>query len=88
MRRRGFLKGVAALAAAWPLAARYSSAAYTFSNYPELVHAVAFSPDGRTVLPGAGGNDVGLTLWDLATGKEERQVLFEPAQALCKDGGG
>jgi WD40 repeat protein len=88
MRRRGFLKGVAALAAAWPLAARYSSAAYTFSNYPELVHAVAFSPDGRTFLPGAGGNDGGLTLWDLATGKEERQVLFEPAQALCKDGGG
>src|SRR5262245_34449914 len=75
MRRRVFLQGIAASAVTWPLAAHAGPAARTFGDYRELVHAVAFSPDGRTILSGAGGNDGGLTLWDVATGKEVRRFF-------------
>jgi WD40 repeat protein len=64
MSRRHFLKGVATAAAAWPLAACDHSAR-TFGR--PNTYAIAFSPDGRTCLSGAG--DGSLKLWDLATAK-------------------
>jgi WD40 repeat protein len=63
MSRRDFLKGVATAAAAWPLAACDHSVR-TFGR--PNTYAIAFSPDGRTCLSGAG--DGSLKLWDLATG--------------------
>ena len=50
-------------AAAWPLAACDHSVR-TFGR--PNTYAIAFSPDGRTCLSGAG--DGSLKLWDLATG--------------------
>ena len=70
MKRRDFLKGVAASAAAWPLTACDRSVR-TF-GLPNT-YSVAFAPDGRTALSGAGGGSP--KLWELATGREVRDFV-------------
>ena len=82
MSRRDFLKGVAAAAAAWPLAACDQSVR-TFGR--PNTYAIAFSPDGRTCLSGAG--DGSLKLWNLATGEVMRDFFTGSLAALEADAG-
>jgi WD40 repeat protein len=42
----------------------------TFKGHSNMVHSVAFAPDGRTALSGSW--DKTLKLWEVATGKELR----------------
>lgn len=46
-----------------------------FAGHTEAVNSVAFSPDGRQVLPGS--DDRTMRLWDRATGQEQRQFPLE-----------
>jgi WD40 repeat protein len=72
MSRRDFLTGIAATVATGPLAAcDHSVRAFGRPN----TYAIAFLPDGRTCLSGAG--DGSLKLWDLATGRELRDFLAD-----------
>jgi RNA polymerase sigma factor (sigma-70 family) len=47
----------------------------------EPVYALAFTPDGRTLVSGGGGGAI--LVWDVATGKELRRLLWQKGSVSC-----
>ncbi len=45
-------------------------ARFTLRGHQSVVHAMAVSPDGRTIASGSGNRDRTVKLWDAATGRE------------------
>jgi WD40 repeat protein/serine/threonine protein kinase len=51
----------------------------SFRGHRQIIRAVAFSPDGRTIV--SGSHDGTVRLWDVATGKERRTLQTGDATA-------
>ncbi len=52
-----------------------------FQGHTDMIHSVAFSPDGKTAA--SGSRDTTIRLWDLKMGKEVRRI---DANAKCVTG--
>jgi len=57
--------------------------AVSLSGHEDIVHSLAFSPDGKTAA--SGGADKTVRIWNLADGKQLRSISAHAASVYCVD---